>query len=107
MHFYLKLAKNNRIGILYMLLTETMFVTTENPGPLLLRSQILQIRAECGPGRNCDHDTGKGVGAFGWRKTLILETTAVAFRTLGHNILETVCCFRHAEQNLSPIAQSA
>jgi len=48
MHFYLKLANNNHIGILDVLLTETRLVTMENPGPLPLRSQILQLRAESG-----------------------------------------------------------
>ena len=79
MRFYLKLAKNNRIRILDIFLTETTLVTTENPGLLQLRSQILLIRAECGPGRNWDHDTGKGVDAFGCRKTLILESTPLHF----------------------------
>ena len=32
MHFYLKLANNNHIAILDLLLTEAMLVTTENPG---------------------------------------------------------------------------
>ena len=42
MQFYLKLASNNHIGILDVLLTETTLITRENPGPLPLRSQIPQ-----------------------------------------------------------------
>ena len=41
-----------------VLLTETMLVTTVNYGPLPTRSQLRQIRAESGPARNWDHDTG-------------------------------------------------
>ena len=37
MHFYLKLANNNHIGILDVLLTDTKLVTTENPGLLSCR----------------------------------------------------------------------
>ena len=40
MHFYLKLANNNHIGIFDVFVTETMLVTTENSGPLPLQSQI-------------------------------------------------------------------
>ena len=58
MHFYLKLANNNHIGIFDILPTETMLVTTENPGPLPLLSQIRQIHAESEPGRIWDQDTG-------------------------------------------------
>ena len=46
MHLYLKLANNNHIGITDVLLTETLLVTTENPGPLPLWPHIRQIRAE-------------------------------------------------------------
>ena len=48
MNLYLNLANNNHTGILYGLLTETMLVTSGNPGPLPLRSKIRQIRAESG-----------------------------------------------------------
>ena len=57
MHFYLKLANNYHIGIFDGALTETMLVTTENPGPLPLRSQIRQSHAESMPGRIWDHGT--------------------------------------------------
>ena len=46
MHFNLKLANNNHIGILDVLLTEIMLVTTENSGLLPSRSHIRQIRVE-------------------------------------------------------------
>ena len=55
--FYLKLVNNNHIGILDVLLTETMLVTTDNPGPLPLRFLIRQSRAESGPGGIWDDDT--------------------------------------------------
>ena len=58
--FYSKFANNNHIGILDVLLRETMLLKTENPGRLPLRSQIRQIHAESGPGRILDHDTGIG-----------------------------------------------
>jgi len=45
---FLNLRYINHIGVLDVLLTETMLVTTENPGLLPSRSQILQIRAESG-----------------------------------------------------------
>jgi len=44
--------------ILGVLLTETMLITTENPGPLPLRSHIRQTHAESGTGRIWDHDIG-------------------------------------------------
>ena len=44
-HLYLKIAINNHIGMLDVLITETMLVTMENT---LLRFQIRQIRAESG-----------------------------------------------------------
>ena len=39
-----------------------MLVTTDNPVPLLLPSQIRLIRVESGPGRVWDHDTGSWSG---------------------------------------------
>ena len=42
---------SNHIGILGVLLTETMLVTAKNPGPLPSRSQVRQIRVEYGLGR--------------------------------------------------------
>ena len=58
MHFYLKLANNNDIGILDVLVTETMLLMPVNSGPLPLRSQIRLILAESGRGRIWDRDTG-------------------------------------------------
>ena len=52
MHFYLKFTNSSLIGILDVLLTDAMLVTTENPGPLQYQSQI---HAKCGtmtPGSN-------------------------------------------------------
>ena len=59
MHFYLKLANTNHIGILDVLLTETMLVITQNLCLLPLRSQIRQNRVEFGPRRIWAHHTGK------------------------------------------------
>ena len=42
--FHLQLANNIQIGIFYILLIETMLVTTENPGSL--QSEIRQIPAD-------------------------------------------------------------
>ena len=58
MRFYLKLANNNHVGILDVLLTETRLVTRGNPGLLPLRSHIRLIRAESETGRIWDHHTG-------------------------------------------------
>ena len=46
MHFMLNVHNNSHIGILDVLTTKTMLATTEHPGPLPLRSQNRQIRAE-------------------------------------------------------------
>ncbi len=53
MHFYLKLANSNHVGILDVLLTETKLVTTENPGLLPLRVHVRQIRTESGTTTQC------------------------------------------------------
>ena len=58
MHLCVKLANNNHIGILDVLLTEAMIVVTENPSPLSLLSQIQHKVAESGPGRIWAHSTG-------------------------------------------------
>ena len=58
MHFNLQFANNNNTEVFDMLLTGTMLIITKNPGPLPSRSLIRQIRAESGPGRIWDHDTG-------------------------------------------------
>ena len=60
-------ANNNHIEILGVLLTETMLITTENPGSLPLRFRIRQTHAESGIGRIWDHDTS--MARCGHRRT--------------------------------------
>jgi len=43
MHFCLKFANNNHIGIFYVFVNELMLATSDNPGPLPSRSSIRQI----------------------------------------------------------------
>jgi len=42
-----------------------MLVTTQNPSPLISRSQIRQIRTISGPGWIWDYDTGVSCLPFG------------------------------------------
>ena len=79
MHFYLKIANTNHIGILDVLLTETMLVTMQNPCLLPLWSQIRRNRAESGPSRFLDHLTGSELTHPSrhewWRMSLKLPTS--------------------------------
>ena len=78
MDLYLKFANNKHIGILDVLLTETMLVTTENPGPLPSRTQIRHIQAKFGtttPACNSapvgDHGKPRSQGSFFYNGTAI------------------------------------
>ena len=105
-HALKKLANNNHIGILSVLLAETVLVTTENPGPLPLRSRIRQSRAESAAAKSWTTTPWPRLGRFltatvvGQEHPLLLAW----FPLVRHQVIQYDC---YSEQILSEHSASA